>query len=79
MQDIHNLENEFERKRTEQSFMVPKEEIEENDYDLSINRYKEIEYEEIEYEEPKEILENIIEIENKIQEELVILKKIIGD
>lgn len=75
----HNLENEFERKRTEQSFMVPKEEIEENDYDLSINRYKEIEYEEIEYEEPKEILENIIEIENKIQEELVILKKIIGD
>ena len=35
-----NLEKEEERKRTEQSFFVPKEEIVENDYDLSINKYK---------------------------------------
>ncbi len=40
-----NLENEEGRKRTEQSFFVPVEEIRENGYDLSINKYKEIEYE----------------------------------
>lgn len=64
----HNLENEFERKRTEQSFMVPKEEIEENDYDLSINRYKELEYEEVEYEEPEVILSKVKDLEERIIE-----------
>jgi len=64
----HNLEKEFERKRTEQSFMVPKEEIEENDYDLSINRYKELEYEEVEYEEPEVILSKVKDLEERIIE-----------
>ena len=49
----HNLDKEVERKRTEQSFFVPFEEIKENDWDLSINKYKEIEYEEKEYRNPK--------------------------
>ncbi len=40
---------ENDRKRTDKSFMVPKYEIKSNDYDLSINRYKEIEYEEVKY------------------------------
>ena len=44
---FHNLEGEAERKRTEQSFLVDKDEIKENDYDLSINRYKEFEYEKV--------------------------------
>ena len=44
----HNLE-ESNRVRTDQSFLVPLEEIRDNDWDLSINRYKEIVYEEIEY------------------------------
>ncbi|WP_418400923.1 type I restriction-modification system subunit M, partial [Catenibacterium sp.] len=35
-----HLDEEKDRKRTEQSFFVPKEEIAENDYDLSINKYK---------------------------------------
>ena len=39
-----NLDKETDRKRTEKSFMVPKKEIEENGYDLSINKYKEVEY-----------------------------------
>ena len=39
-----NLDKEADRKRTDQSFMVPKKDIVENDYDLSINKYKEIEY-----------------------------------
>lgn len=36
---FNNLEAEKERKRTEQSFFVPVDEIRENEYDLSINKY----------------------------------------
>ena len=42
--------------RTDRSFLVPKEEIVEQNYDLSLNRYKEIEYEEVEYDDPKTII-----------------------
>lgn len=66
----HNLENEKDRKRTEKSFFVPKEEIVNNDYDLSINRYKEIEYDEVEYESPKVIIQRIKELEQQILEGL---------
>jgi len=52
----HNLDDETGRKRTDQSFLVPKDEIVEQNYDLSINRYKEIEYEEVEYDDPKTII-----------------------
>ncbi len=62
----HNLENEKGRKRTEKSFLVPKEEIVKKDYDLSINRYKEIEYDEVEYEAPKVIIQRIKELEQQI-------------
>lgn len=44
-----NLDKEFDRKRTEQSFMVPVKEIRDNDYDLSFNKYKEIVREKVEY------------------------------
>lgn len=63
---FNNLEAEKERKRTEQSFFVPVEELRENDYDLSINKYKEIEYEEVEYEAPQLILEKIEKYEHEI-------------
>ena len=46
---FHNMEQEAERARTEQSFFVPKEEIVENGYDLSINKYKKVEYTPVEY------------------------------
>ncbi|KNF09945.1 type I restriction enzyme EcoEI M protein [Gottschalkia purinilytica] len=62
----HSLENEVDRKRTEQSFLVSKDEIKDNDYDLSINRYKEIQYHEVEYDEPIQILANIRDLEDKI-------------
>lgn len=45
--------------RTAQSFLVPVAEIRENDYDLSINRYKEIVYEKIDYDPPKEVMQRI--------------------
>lgn len=51
--------NQENRARTEQSFIVPFTEIEENDWDLSINRYKEIVYEEVEYDAPAEIIDRI--------------------
>ncbi|MED0679088.1 class I SAM-dependent DNA methyltransferase [Aneurinibacillus thermoaerophilus] len=74
---FNNLEVEKERKRTEQSFFVPVEEIRENDYDLSINKYKEIEYEEIQYEAPGAILEKVEALEKEIMQELQELKEMI--
>ena len=74
---FHNREAEKERKRTEQSFFVPVEEIRENDYDLSINRYKEIEYEEVQYEAPSVILEKVEALEKEIMQGLQELKKMI--
>ena len=58
-------------------FFVPVEEIMEEDYDLSINRYKEIVYEEVEYEPPKVILSKILQAEGRIREEIEELEKMI--
>ena len=57
---------EAKRTRTDQSFLVPKAEIAGNDYDLSINRYKEVAYEAVEYDPPKVILERLAELEEEI-------------
>jgi type I restriction enzyme M protein len=61
-----NRSEEEERKRTDQSFFVPKSEIADNEYDLSINRYKEVEYEVVEYDAPKVILKRLAELEDDI-------------
>jgi len=74
---FNNLDKEVDRKRTDQSFMVDVEEIRENDYDLSINRYKEIVYEEVEYPHPKEIIGKIQELEKEIQQGIEELSKIL--
>ncbi len=66
---FHNLENEFNRTRKDQSFMVPKEEIVNNNYDLFINKYKEIEYEPIIYPPTSELLNDITNLNKKIEEE----------
>ncbi|SMP40760.1 type I restriction enzyme M protein [Desulfonatronum zhilinae] len=63
-----NRDAETDRKRTEKSFLVPKAEIVGNDYDLSINRYKEVEYEAVEHEPPKVILERLARLEDEIAE-----------
>lgn len=72
-----NLAEEIDRKITEQSFCVPVQEIRDNDYDLSINKYKEVVYEAIEYESTDVILGKIEAIENEIQVELAELKKLL--
>ena len=60
------LKAEKKRARTDQSFLVPKSEIADNDYDLSVNRYKEVVYEEVEYDPPKEILKRLEKLEGEI-------------
>ncbi len=73
-----NLEGEKERKRTEQSFFVPVEEIVENAYDLSINKYKEIVYEKVEYDPTDVIMARIENLEKEIHVEMQELKKLLG-
>ena len=60
-------EGEGDRARTDQSFLVPKDEIASNDYDLSINRYKEVVYEEVHYDPPKVILKQLARLEEEIE------------
>ena len=71
-------EAEAERKRTEQSFLVPKSEIAGNDYDLSINRYKEVEYEPVQYDPPGEILDRLAQLEDEITEGRKELEGLLG-
>lgn len=54
------------RFRTEQSFCVPKQEIADNGYDLSINRYKEVVHEAVEYEAPSKLLADLKKLEEEI-------------
>lgn len=61
-----NLDAEKSRTRKEQSFIVPVEEIRANDYDLSINKYKEVEKVKVEYEEPSVILNRIQKLTEQI-------------
>lgn len=70
-------EEEKNRKRTEKSFFVPKEEIVENNYDLSINKYKEIVVEKKEYEKPEVILKRVIDMEAEIQHKLKELEELV--
>ncbi|NLA47460.1 MAG: SAM-dependent DNA methyltransferase [Firmicutes bacterium] len=69
---FHDLEGEVDRKPTDQSFFVDKAAIVANDYDLSINRYKEIVYEKVEYDPPQVILDRLdklnLEIASKMEE-----------
>ena len=71
-------EDETERKRTDQSFLVPKDEIAGNDYDLSINRYKEVVYEAVEHDPPRVILERLTKLDDEIAEGRKELEGLLG-
>ena len=71
---FHDLAAEAGRERTEQSFMVLKEEIAANGYDLSINKYKKTEYVPVEYPPTSEIWAQLQEIETQISKGLEELK-----
>ena len=74
---FHNLNAEVDRKRTEQSFFVPKAEIAANGYDLSINKYKETEYVPVEYPSTTEILSDLHELEMEITKGLAELEEMV--
>lgn len=69
---------ERERPRTAQSFCVPKSEIAAAGYDLSLNRYKEVEHEAQEHDSPKEIIAELRALEAEIAEGLTKLEEMLG-
>ncbi len=75
---FHNLDEEKARERSEQSFLVPKQEIADNAYDLSINKYKKVEYIPVEYPSTKEILANLHELELEITAGLAELEEMLN-
>ena len=70
-------DQEHERSRTEPSFLVPLAEIKANDWDLSINRYKEIVYEAVEYETPAQIIKDIETLDVERGQSLKVLKELL--
>ena len=74
---FRHLDQEADSKRTDKSFFVDKDEIVENGYDLSINRYKEIEYVPVEYPPTKDILAEIMKLDAEADKELQELKKML--
>lgn len=72
-EDLHVIIEKFNKRdpkkesdRTQQHFFIPKTEIVENNYDLSLSKYKEEIYKEIKYDEPKEIFSRLETIESSI-------------
>ena len=70
---IERFKNRHKEKSTDRKkkhFFIPIKEIKDNNYDLSISKYREIEYEEVKYEKPEVIKKKILELENRIIETL---------
>lgn len=74
---FNNPDKETDRKRTDQSFFVNKQEIVDNDYDLSINKYKETEQVKIEYPSTDEILADLNDLEDEIEKGIKELKEML--
>lgn len=74
---FRNPEGEKKRERTEKSFMVPKKEIEENDFDLSINKYKKTVYEAEQYPPSKEIVEELRRLTDELSQDLKKLEEML--
>lgn len=81
IQDIvtrfHNLEEEKNNKRTDKSFLVPFEEIKNNAWDLSINRYKEVVYDEVIYAKPSMLIQDIKTLQEENKQKLLILEELL--
>jgi type I restriction enzyme M protein len=64
--------------RTAQSFLVPKADIAANDYDLSLNRYKEVVHQTVAHDTPQDILARLAQLEAEIATGRVELEGLIG-
>jgi len=71
-------QNELSRSRTEQSFLVPLAEIEQNNWDLSINRYKQVVYEQVQHDSPAEIIAEIERLDAERVQALAVLKELLA-
>ena len=71
-----NLKDEESRQRTDQSFFVPKQEIADNDYDLSIKKYKKTEYMTIDYPSTEVLIEELEDSEKQIIKNISELKSL---
>ena len=74
---FNNLESESSRTRKDKSFLVPREEIAANNYDLSINKYRENEYIPVEYPDAVKIIDEIDGLEKKIIDSLAELRAVL--
>lgn len=79
IQRFRHLEQEVTRERTEQSFFVPKQELVDNGYDLSINKYKKTEYVAVEYPPTSEILDELEKLNEQINAETKALRALLGE
>ena len=81
IQDIvnryHNLKEEAGRLRTDKSFLVPFADIKANEWDLSINRYKEVVYDEVIYAQPASIISDIKQLDKERAEALSLLEQLL--
>ena len=75
----HNLKDEADRTRKDKSFFVPKADIVANGYDLTINKYKEVERERITYEKPEVVLARIKSLQNDINDAIAKYEKLAGN
>lgn len=73
-----SLDSEKDRARIEKSFLVPKADIVAQAYDLSLNRYKEIEHNDIEHRAPLDIIADIEALEDEIAKDLVELRAMLS-
>ncbi len=73
----NNLEGEKDRKRTDQSFFVPLEEIRANNYDLTFNKYKKTEYAAVKYPATSEILAEIELLNKQVEQATMELRKLL--
>lgn len=71
--DVSDILNKFKHRdkldlkdRKKKCFFVPIVEIKEKGWDLSISKYREIEYEEVKYEKPSALKDNILKLEEEI-------------
>lgn len=74
---FHKPEGETKRKRTDQSFLVPFNEIKSNDWDLSIKRYKEVIDITTTYSTPKSLIKEIKAIDNNRKKSIQILERLL--
>lgn len=75
---FNNLSGETGRTRKDQSFLVPKDDIVANGYDLTINKYKEVERVRVEYEKPEVILARIKTLQTEIKEAIASFERLIS-